>query len=155
MNLKVWGPLLFASMLFVIAAVIKFVSFTKAAAFLSMGSEFALWATGVLFSLAASEQTRFGGRTEHIFRRKTSGSSIEIQYKALAPDRIDLSPRFLYFFVYSMMIWILCIVISEKSCAIYALQNQYSIKLILLCALCFVLSATSVGIAIRSLLEVS
>ena len=93
MNIRVWGPLLFTAMLFVIAAAIKLAAFSNTTFFIDLPTELALWATGVMFSLAVSEQMILKGRAEAVFRRKETGTGIEIEYRAIAPESLDFSPR--------------------------------------------------------------
>lgn len=152
---RVWGPLFFASLLFVIASAIRLVSFTRTTCLLDVGSDFGLWATGILFSLAASEQTRLGGRTERVFHKKSSGTGIEIDYIAVPPEKPDFSPKYLYLFVYAMMIWVLTIMIGEHARAMFEKAHGFNVAIIALAFLQIAIAATSVGAAIRSLLETS
>jgi hypothetical protein len=154
MNLKVWGPICFAAMLFVISNVIKIVAFANSTFFMNIGSEFALCSMGILFSLSISEQRLLEGRTKSIFRQKESGTGIEIEYIALPPNRIDFNTPYLYFFVYSMMIWISTIVFTEKAHILYSLQKDYNLTIICFAILTILLAASSLGLAIRSLKEV-
>jgi hypothetical protein len=152
-NWRVWGPLVFASLLFVIASAIKLIAFGKTSFILDIGSEFALWATGVLFSLAAANKVLLEGRTEQVFKKKSSGTGIENDYIALPPDELDFTPKYLYLFIYSMMSWILTLLISEQAHIIYGTAKAHSFASISLAFLALSLAATSVGIAIRALLE--
>jgi hypothetical protein len=155
MNLRVWGPFAFATMIFFIATAIRILGFDSYTFFLTMGSDFAIWATGVLFSLSATEGFNLGSRTEVVFKQKPTGTGIEIDYKAIPPNKIDWGPKLLYLFVYTMMIWILTIALGEKCTELFIIHQNYSLKIIVYAILSIVLSATSVGVAIRSLLEVA
>lgn len=150
---RVWGPLVFASLLFVIASAIRLLSFSRVSFVLDIGSDFGLWATGILFSLAASEQTRLGGRTERVFRKKSTGTGIEIDYIAVAPDQLDVSPKYLYLFVYSMMIWILTILIGEQAHSMYEKAAGVNFAIIGMVFGQMSLAATTVAAALRALLE--
>lgn len=153
MNWRVWGPLLFATMLFIVASAIKLVAFQNYGFLLELAPELSLWSTGVLFSLAVSEHTQLGGRAQHEIRPSQSGSGIEVTYRVALPERLEFSPRMIYLFVYSMTSWILNILIAGK--ATMVLQTGSTWRAAILVGLGFALAGASVGVAHRSLREVA
>ncbi|MDA3789480.1 MAG: hypothetical protein PF503_13440 [Desulfobacula sp.] len=155
MNLKVWGPILFATMLFIVGAAIKIIAFKSDNVFFEMPPDFALWAVGIMFSLAVSEQTQFGGRTYYDISKNKSGTGILVDYKISLPDELSFSPKYIYFFVYSMMIWILTILLSGEASALNSIANYSIYKITAINLVSLALAGTSIGVSIRSLLEVS
>lgn len=155
MNLKISGPLLFATMLFIISAAIKIISFKNQNVWLEVSPELSLWAVGIFFSLSISEQTQFGGKTAYRVSRKTSGTGIEINYEVILPDNLEFSPKYIYLFVYSIMIWILTILISGYAVGLFSNVNQWTLQVCFSNALGLILSGTIVGAAVRCLYEVS
>lgn len=153
MSLKVCGPIIFSTLLFIIGGTIKIVAFNQNIIF-EIPPYFALWSTGILFTLAVSEQTLFRGKPSYQISRTPSGSGIIIEYSISLPDDLDFSPKFLYFFVGSMMIWILSILFSGLTAQLYTTLNHWNSKISILYLINFSLSGLSIGIALRSLLEV-
>lgn len=155
MNLKVWGPLAFATMLFTIAVAIKIISFGDYYIWLEIAPELALWATGVLFSVSITEYTLFGGRTTYKIRRKRTGNGFEVDFNIEFPNELDFGFKYQYLFVYSMMIWILTLLFSGHAVEMLTTTNQWTWDVHGWNFLCLLLSGTTIGAAIHCLFEVS
>lgn len=70
-SLKILGPLAFWSAMFIIGAAIRLAAFNDIAFWFRLPQDAALWAAGLLFSLAVSEQTYLGTRlTQRIVPRQ-------------------------------------------------------------------------------------
>lgn len=153
-NHKVWGPLVFASMLFLISSIIKLIAFKNNSFYIEMPSEFSLWAVGILFSLSVSEQTIFGGKTGYQISKKQSGTGIEVDYQVILPDQLEFTPKYIYLFVFSMSVWIICLLLcGQANTYLHATQPEIN-----LCALvtviAYMIAGLSIGIALKALVEV-
>jgi hypothetical protein len=152
MNWRFWGPLIFSLLLFVVGAAIKVVAFGKVTFYIDLGPELALWATGVLFSFAVSEQALFGGRTVNEVRKAENG--LTMNFRVALPDQVEFNPRFVYLFVVCMAIWILDLLCAGKA----ELLIEHNPNALLLPA-CLIITALAlagfaVGLALRALREV-
>jgi hypothetical protein len=154
MNLKVFGPLLFAGMLFVTSAAIKIISFRNHNVWLEVSPELTVWAVGIFFSLSVSEQTQFGGKTK-IRASKKSPGTVEFKIEAVLPDRFEFSPKYVYMFMYSIMMWILTILISGYAVGLFSAEHQWTARIWLSNVIGLILSGSTVGAALRCLSEVS
>jgi hypothetical protein len=154
MNLKIVGPLLFAAMLFITSASIKIISFKNHNVWLDVSPELTLWAVGIFFSLSISEQTQFGGKTAYRISRKTSGTGIEINYDVILPDKLEFSPKYVYLFVFSIMIWILTILISGYATGLFISGNTWTPRICFFNFIGLAISGIVIGAAVRCLNEV-
>lgn len=152
MTLKVVGPLLFATMLFIVSSAIKAVSFQSFNFYLDMPQEFALWGVGIVFSLAVTEHTHFGVKTVHTITRKKTQTGYEIDYGIVLPEQYHFTPKYIYLFVFSMMLWILTLVLCGRG-SIWITDPKMQFEAISAISASFVFAGTNVGISFRSLME--
>lgn len=153
MNLKTIGPFLFATMLFIISVAIKIISFKNQNVWLEVSPEISLWSVGIFFSLSVSEQTQFGGKTAYKISKKKTG--IEINYDVVLPDKLEFSPKYLYLFVFSFMIWVLTQLLSGLTVGLFTVEHTWSFTVCFFNAIGLLLSGITAGAAIRCLNEVS
>jgi hypothetical protein len=141
-------------MLFVISSAIKAIAFHNVNFIIDLPEKCSLWAAGVLFSLAVSEQTQFGGRTSYSVSRKQSGTGIEVDYNVILPQQLEFTPKYVYLFVFSMMLWILTLLL----CGQVSVWNTAGTGMVLwsslVCAIAYVLAGANIGISLRALVEV-
>lgn len=154
MNLRVIGPLLFSAMLLAISISVKTLAFEKSSFPLEISPEIALWATGIFFSLAISEQTLLGGKAGYDLKR-SSDNAIEISYRVILPEKIEFSPKYTYLFLYGLMTWIISLLLSEKGALLLEQTKGWNTHTYLMCIANIFVSGLAVGIALRSLKEVS
>lgn len=155
MNLNVWGPLLFATMLFIISASVKIIAFKNHNVWLEVAPELALWAVGIFFSLSISEELILGGKTVRTVSKKASGRGLEIDYVPVLPDNVEFSPKYIYLLIYGIMIWVLTTLLSGQAIEIFDQVEWWDYRVCALNACGIVLSGTAVGAAVRALLEAS
>jgi hypothetical protein len=152
-NLRIYGPLLFATMLFIISSAIKLLLFTGTDVIFDLAPEFTLWSVGLLFAISVSENSLLAGRVRHVYERDENQATLLIRYQTLPPQNLNHSPRFLYFFVYAMMVWILTILMMEQAKHLNELSSKDCYHLFFIVGAIF-LSGTTVGLSIFCLKEV-
>ncbi|WUR13123.1 hypothetical protein E7V67_026120 [[Empedobacter] haloabium] len=154
MNWKIWGPLSFTIILFTVASAIKLFTFNESTFYVALAPELSLWATGVFFSFAVSEQVLFGVRTECDTRQRPGSQTIEVTFRVAMPGQPLFSPRFMYLFIFCMALWILNILLSGKADALIKAEGGIGVGAGSLVLLSTALAAFSVGLALRSMREV-
>ena len=152
MRFEVLGPLVFWSLMFAVGAAIKFSAFRDARALLDLSPEAALWATGILFSLSVSEQTYFRARLVPRYTRHTTRPGFSVDYDVTLPEELGFNPKFIYLFLVSMAVWVFCLLLAGYGAVDASQLNALRISSV---AFSYLLSATVVGVALRSLYEVT
>ena len=74
--------------------------------------ELALWSTGILFTLASSEDTYRSAKIKESINPKSTGKGIEISYEVELGDDYGFKARYLYLFLFSLVIWFGVILVS-------------------------------------------
>lgn len=154
MNWRLWGPLVFTVLLFVLASSIKLIAFNDTSFYTALAPELSLWSTGVLFSFAVSEYALFGAKPVSNFKRGPSGN-LEMQFRVDLPERPEFSPRLVYLFVVSMGIWLLDLLLVGKAEALIKRAGNIGPTEGFLIFGAIVLAGFSVGITLRTVREVS
>ena len=155
MSLRIIGPLAFATMLFVVESAIKGIAFNSKIIWFEIGPKLCLWATGIFFSLSISEQTQLRGKTTYRVKKKVDGSGLEVDYDVKLPNDLSFTPKFLYLFVFAMSIWILSVIISSKIISVFYIAGRWTFQIHILTYLVLLLAGVTVGVAIKSLVEVA
>jgi hypothetical protein len=154
MNWRLWGPLIFAGILFVVASAIRLIAFEEVSFYFDLPSDFSLWATGVLFSFAVSEQALFGGRAVYDIRKDSRGDGFMMNFRVALPDQLEFSPRMIYLFMICMAIWVLNLLLAGKAKHLVSVDHGVSLLAGALVISALALAGLSVGIAARALREV-
>lgn len=153
MRLEVMGPLVFWSLMFAVGAAIKFSAFQDARVLFDLPPQAALWASGILFSLSVSEQTYFRAKLVPRYTRHKTRPGFSVDYDVTIPEDPGFSPRFIYLFLVGMAAWIFCLLLSGYGASQTA--RQLDGLRIASVAVSYLLSAVVVGVALRSLYEVT
>lgn len=144
MSWRTAGPVVFATLLFVIELSIKGMAYNKQDIWIELPPSIALWAVGVLFSLAVSEQTLLRGGVGYRATAQPGKPVIELEYELRLPSQIDFTPKYLYLFVVIMTVWIVALLLSQE-----ALANPGRVQFLMPCA--WFLSGGSVAVALLTL----
>lgn len=152
-KLKIYGPLVVWSLLFLTSAIIKVYAFNDHNYWITFPSEISLWALGILFSSSASEQTYHAAKLAPKITKQKSGYSVE--YSVTITDSVGFTPKYLYLFFAAIPIWIWTMLIAGHVSAEYAKTGSISIGIILSSSLSYVVSSAITISAIRVVREVS
>lgn len=153
MKLETYGPLLVWGVMFAMGAAIKVVAFDSDSLFFDVGPDAALWAVGILFSLAVSEQSHTGARLVHTVTKKPTGAGVEVDYAVFINDDPGFKPKLLYLFVAGIAIWIFVLLVSGVAQEDYSGASRYTVRILVYALLGLALAFTSVMLALRALLE--
>jgi hypothetical protein len=137
--------------MFVIGAAIKLVAFKSPTVWFEVQPAAALWATGILFTLAVSERTYFRARLVTQVSKKSSGSGVDVNYVVEIPDDLAFSSKMIYLFVGGVAIWILTILLSGYAYAAYSSLQGFSIGFVAAIFLSVLLASTVVITAVLTL----
>lgn len=162
LGLKVWGPLLSWSVMFIISIAIKVIAFGNNAVWFEIAPEATLWATGVLFTIAVADDTLSQARLLPKYKKKQSGSGFEVDYDITLPDSYDPSERSKYFYAFLIALgaWIINIFLSGLAIAnafstSSAQQANINPTVVILFFISIFIAMTIVIFAIRLLQEAS
>ena len=149
------GPLVFWSVMYFISAVVKLGAYEDIDVYFEVAPEAALWATGILFTLTASENTYFPARLKLRTSKKPSGTGYDVDYDVVLPEEeIGFTPKFLYFFVVSVGIWIITVLLSGHAIKSFSSANEITLCIFLETSLSVLLAAGLVGFTLKTLYEV-
>lgn len=148
------GPLVFWSLMYIVGAVIKLLAYNDTDVYFEIGPEASLWAVGIVFALTVSEHTYFGVRAHPQITKKPSGRGLEIDYDVTIPDEVGFTPNFIYLFLFSVVIWIINLLLSGCAIESYSSAQQLTAGAIVATSLSILLASTLVVIAVRTLYEV-
>lgn len=110
--IKNYGPLIFWFFMFAIIAIIKAFAFKNYDFWIVIPPELALWSTGILFTLASSEETYRSAKIKESINKKDGGKGITIDYDVVVGDDYGFKARYLYLFLFSLVIWLAVILVS-------------------------------------------
>lgn len=147
MSLKVWGPLIFTILLFVIATGIKFFGFAAKDIWLTVAPELSLWATGVLFSLSVARSTFLSAKATPTFTQNPGSSSVTISYAVQLPSKIESSEKYLYSFMFTMTLWVLTVLLSGYCVKTVGTSTAWTTEVWVWNTVGLMLSGISIGIA--------
>lgn len=155
MKIEVLGPLIFWSLMFILGAAIKLVAFRSTTVWFEVQPAAALWATGVLFTLAVSERTYFRAKLVTQISKKPSGSGIEVEYVVTIPDDLDFTPKFMYLFLIGVVMWMLTLLLSGYASELYSASQSLTLGGLLAISFSVLFASGIVVTAVRTLHEVS
>ncbi len=121
---KIVGPFIFMMLLFLAEWVIKSLAFGSETALFELGPKLSLWSSGIFFTLAISEQTKFHGTVKRKVVKKANGRGIEIDYDVDIPEDLEFSSTYLLWLIAAIVIWMVCVVLSNRAIIIYNLILQ-------------------------------
>ncbi len=156
-SLEVAGPLIFWVLMFAVGAAIKFMTFKDTGVFIDLSPEVALWATGILFSLSVSEHTYSNAKLVSKYTKNNEKPGFAVAYDVTISDNPGFTPKFIYLFLIGMAVWIFCLLLSgyagsASSSAMAGKLDYYQLAAI---AISYLFAASLVGVALRSLYEIT
>jgi len=152
---ETYGPLTFWALLFACASIIKYFAYDDTNLLYDIPIELSLWSVGILFTLAASEKTYYNAKLTQKFTKKTTGPGYEIDYEVKVGDDYGFKPKFLYLFLISIVIWIICIILKYEIEELLNLEKQEGKQLLIATGIYYLLGIFSTAIAIISTLNVN
>ncbi len=118
MELKIMGPLICWSIMFVIGIMIKSLTFKNDSVWFDIAPEATLWASGILFTLAAADAF-YQPKIFSKYAKKETGTGFEMDYEVTLPDSYGPAThsKYLYLFLLALAGWIINIFISGFICS--------------------------------------
>jgi hypothetical protein len=155
-NLEVFGPLLFWTLMFIIAMAIKVITFSDYTPWFQIAPEASLWAAGILFAIAVSEQTYFPIRRRLITKQSASGYALE-EVESSPERNVGFTPRFIYMFLIVMALWLLTLLLGEYAAKEFGRLRAFALHpwLFLAFGSSVFLAAVAVWVALTGLREVA
>lgn len=141
--------LFLATSLFLIEIGIKGIAFNSKTLVIDIFPSICLWVTALYFTLSISEQNKLNATATPRLRRNNSGDGIEITYDMRLPDSLDFSPKYLFLFIVSVVIWIFTILLSQKALTYWVIDNEYSNRIIILMLINLFLTSFNLGSSYR------
>jgi len=155
MRLSVVGPLTVWITFFTVASAIRYATFSDFNFWVHLPSDLTLWATGILFSLTVSESTNYQARMMPKTKKNPNGAGFTVDYEITIPDEPGFNPKFLYLFLFSMGIWILCLLMGGTAQTALEAEEPLLQNLLIVIVPAFVLSFGVAATTVRMLYEVS
>jgi hypothetical protein len=113
MELKVMGPLICWSIMFVIGIMIKLFTFKNDSVWFDIAPDATLWASGILFTLAAADAF-YRPRILSKYAKRETGTGFEMDYEVTLPESYEpiTHSKYLYLFLLGLAGWVINIFIS-------------------------------------------
>ena len=113
MELKLMGPLICWSIMFVIGIMIKLFTFKNDSVWFEIAPDVTLWASGILFTLAAADAF-YRPRILSKYAKRETGTGFEMDYEVTLPESYEpiTHSKYLYLFLLGLGGWIINIFIS-------------------------------------------
>lgn len=150
-QIEITGPLILLIMLLAISAAIKGVAFQVQTLAFELAPDLALWALGIVFSVAATARTYFGGQLVYRVTRDPGGRAMRVDYDVSLPEQIEAGPRHLYMLMYTVTVWILVIVFDSDATRRFVASVTVDWVAQAMNFGCLFLSATAIGLALATL----
>jgi hypothetical protein len=155
MRLEVIGPLIFGTIMYITAILIKVFTFSDFSFWTQISPDISLWALGILFTIAVSEKTYSNAKLMPKITRHPSGFGYSVDYDITITEHIGFTPKYLYMFLVAVPIWIINILISGFVTASFNSAKVLSISIIFGLFFSVFLATFIVIAALRALYEVS
>ena len=110
---KNFGALIFWLIIFLVTSVIRLFAFDDAEFWLLIPLELSIWSTGILFTIASSEETYRNARLISSTTVDASKKTVTTGYDVKMPTKHGFDPKFLFLFLFSIAVWIICVVLHE------------------------------------------
>lgn len=130
-DLDVYGPLIFWTLLFICGSAIKYFAYDEANLLLQIPMELTLWSTGIFFTLATTDEN---AQLKKTYQKKADSPGYVIDYEVIVSEKNNSNYRLVYLSLIGLVSWILCIVLyyeilPETKMKDNGLSNQYYVFL--------------------------
>lgn len=143
---KILGPLLVMLLTFIVGSSIQLAGSGQANKLPDFAPELSLWSTGILFTLSLLQDTKNSGRGRPSIIRRSS--SYEVKVDLTTSERLGFDTQYLYALVFTMMTWILTIVINNQCARILERANALTFGAVVLNIIGCLLAGISIGVAL-------
>jgi|SRR5215831_11301980 len=169
MDVKMIGPLISWSVMFAIGVMVKYFTFRNDSVWFDIAPEITLWASGILFAIAAADLF-YQPKILSKYAKKETGMGFEMDYEVTlsGSNEPTAHSRYLYLFLFGLAGWIINIFISGFISArvlpqAHTLQTNgsqqtlpgYDAIFFVLLVVAVVIASSMVFIALQALKEVS
>lgn len=153
MSLEKLGPLIVWVLTFAIGAAIKLVAFESDSLLFDVPPDATLWAVGVFFSLAVSEQTYSGARLKSTVNKTEAGDGYQVTYGITLSDQPGFTPKFMYVLLVGITAWIVTLLLSGYAAKQYGQVHNYSTRSVVALTGSYVIALGSIVGAVRLLFK--
>jgi len=164
MDLKTIGPLICWSIMFAIGVMVKYFTFKSDSVWFDIAPDVTLWATGILFTIAAADAF-YQPKLLSKYAKKETGMGFEMDYEVTLSETYEpMHSKYLYLFLSGLGGWIINIFISGFiSARVHAAQanllqqasSGFDAISFALLVVAVVIASSMVFIALQALKEVS
>lgn len=148
---EVVGPFIFSFLLILVEIAIKGLGFERKFLINDVSPLLCLWSTGIFFTLSVSEGNKINGKISHKLKQSKT-NELTISYVFDLPNSITPSPKYNYFFVIQMGIWLMSVLLSQKAQDLYTTdKSDFSVNFLIWINL--FLAGLSIAAALASLWE--
>jgi hypothetical protein len=151
--LRLYGPLFFWTVMFIIGSAIQYSSFSDSLFWLDVPQGISLWATGILFTLTMSEQTYHRAKLVPRVSRDPGQPSYSVAFDIDIADNPGFDPIYLFLFLAGIAAWIGCLLLGGHARAAYIAAPDTINIAYLLAPIAYSIAASVVTMAIRTLRE--
>lgn len=164
MDLKVIGPLVCWSIMFAVGVMVKYFTFKNDSVWFDIAPDVTLWATGILFTIAAADAF-YQPKLLSKYAKKETGMGFEMDYEVTLSETYEPThSKYLYLFLFGLGGWIINIFMSGFiSARVHTAQanllqqapsgfDAFSFALLIVAV---VIASSMVFIALQALKEVS
>ena len=164
MDLKVIGPLVCWSIMYAVGVMVKYFTFKNDSVWFDIAPDVTLWATGILFTIAAADAF-YQPKLLSKYAKKETGMGFEMDYEVTLSEAYEPThSKYLYLFLFGLGGWIINIFICGFiSARVHTAQanllqqspsgfDAFSFSLLIVAV---VLASSMVFIALQALKEVS
>src|SRR5215470_14970613 len=111
MDLKTIGPLICWSIMFAVGVMVKYFTFKNDSVWFDIAPDVTLWATGILFTIAAADA--FQPKLLSKYAKKETGMGFEMDYEVTLSETYEpAQSKYLYLFLFGLGGWIINIFLS-------------------------------------------
>ncbi|RKF45309.1 hypothetical protein BCY92_16815 [Bacillus wiedmannii] len=115
---EIIGPFIFSFLLILVEIAIKGLGFDREYLINDLAPLLCLWSTGIFFTLSITEGNKVDGKISHKLKQNKS-NELTISYVFDLPASLTPSPKYNYFFVIQMGIWIISVLLAQKAQDLY------------------------------------
>ena len=148
MQTRVVAPITLIVVMTSVTIGIKVIAFGHLDIAFRLPQNMALWAVGILFSLAVAEPALLRASLAEEYKPSPETNEIRLRYDVVFPEQITRSPKYLLFFNVATGLWVLVVLLTEKAIAISTGTAAMAYA-----TTAYFLAGAAVGLSVHSLLE--